>query len=105
MFDVKYRKNGTPQGGLLYAERRPTGFVTLQASAVQSLSIVGNTGVIFGTARLNGVGNHTFRAILVDGVKSARSDRFGLQVFSPSGAVLPDMTFDPITLRGGNIKR
>jgi hypothetical protein len=105
LFNVKYRNNGMPQGGLLYAERLPTGFVTLHASAIQSLSVVGNTGVIFGTARLNGLGNHTFRAILVDGGKSARSDRFGLQVFSPSGAVISDMTFDPIPLRGGNIQR
>jgi hypothetical protein len=105
MFNVKYKKDGTPQGGLLYAERRPTGFVVLQASSLQSLSIVGNTGVIFGKASLNGAGNHTFRATVVDSSKSGRGDRFGLQVISPSGAIVPDMTFDPITLRGGNIRR
>jgi len=37
--------------------------------------------------------------------KSGRGDRFGLQVVSTSGAVIPDLIFDPITLRGGNIKR
>jgi hypothetical protein len=105
IINVKYRKDGTPQGGLIYAERRQTGFVTLQASAVQSLSVVGNTGVMFGKGSFNGIGNHTFRAILVDGGKSTRSDRFGLQVISPSGAIVPDLTFDPIALRGGNIKR
>ena len=105
MFNVKYRRDGAPQGGLLYVERRPTGFVALQTSAVQSLSIVGNTGVIFGKASLNGVGNHTFRAILVDASKSGRGDRFGLQVISPSGAIITDLTFDPINLRGGNIRR
>jgi hypothetical protein len=105
MFNLKYRRDGTPQGGLIYVERRPTGFVSLQTSAVQSLSIVGNTGVIFGKASLNGVGNHTFRAILVDASKSGRGDRFGLQVMSPSGAIVTDLTFDPITLRGGNIRR
>jgi subtilisin-like proprotein convertase family protein len=105
LFNVKYRKNGSPQGGLLYAERRPTGFLILQASAVQSLSVIGNTGVMFGNARVNGVANHTFRATVVDGGKSARNDRFGLQVISPSGAVIADLTFDPIALRGGNIKR
>jgi hypothetical protein len=105
MFNIKYRRDGTPQGGLFYAERRPTGFVVLQASPLQSLSVVGNTGVIFGRATVNGVANHTFRAIVVDGGKLGRSDRFGLQVISPSGAVLPDLTFDPISLRGGSIKR
>jgi Subtilase family len=105
ILNVKYRRDGTPQGGLFYAERRPTGFVTLQASPLQSLSVVGNTGVIFGRATVNGVANHTFRAIVVDGGKAARNDRFGLQVISPSGAIIPDLTFDPMPLRGGNVKR
>jgi Subtilase family len=105
MFNLKYRRDGTPQGGLIYAERRQTGFVALQTGAVQALSIVGNTAVIFGKASLNGVGNHTFRAILVDASRSGRGDRFGLQVMAPSGAIVTDLTFDPITLRGGNIRR
>jgi subtilase family protein len=105
LFNIKYRRDGTPLGGLIYTERRPTGFVTLQGSSVQSLSIAGNTGVIFGKATVNGVGNHTFRATFVDSSKSGRGDRFGLQVISPSGAIVPDLTFDPITLRGGNIRR
>jgi hypothetical protein len=61
--------------------------------------------VIFGKASLNGVGNHTFRATVVDASKSGRGDRFGLQVISPSGAIISDLTFDPINLRGGNIRR
>jgi hypothetical protein len=105
MFNVKYRRDGTPQGGLIYAERRPGGFLTLQTSSVQSLSVVGNTGVLFGKASVNGVPNHTFRATLVDSSKSGRGDRFGLQVISPSGTIVTDMTFDPINLRGGNIRR
>ena len=72
---------------------------------MQSLSIAGNTGVIFGKASLNGVANHTFRATLIDSSKSGRGDRFGLQVISPSGAIVTDLTFDPIALRGGNIRR
>jgi hypothetical protein len=105
LFNIRYRRDGTPLGGLIYVERRPTGFVTLQTSAVQSLSIAGATGVIFGKASLNGVGNHTFRATLIDSSKSGRGDRFGLQVISPSGATITDLTFDPIILRGGNIRR
>jgi len=105
LFNVKYRKNGTLQGGLLYFEHSSTGFVKLQANAVQSLSVAGNTGVIVGKATVNGVGNHTFRAVLVDSSKSGRGDQFGLQVISPSGAIVPDLTFDSIVLKGGNIKR
>jgi hypothetical protein len=105
LFNIKYRKNGTPQGGLLYVKRRTTGWMTLQTNAAQALSIVGNTGVIVGNAIVNGVGNHTFRATLVDSSKSGRGDRFGLQVISPSGAVVPDLTFDPITMNAGNIRR
>src|SRR5215510_2812235 len=105
MLNVKYRRDGTPQGGLLYVERRQPGFVALQATSVQSLSTIGNTGVIFGKASVNGVANHTFRATVVDASKSGRGDRFGLQVISPSGAIVADMTFDPINLRGGNIRR
>src|SRR5262245_53579635 len=104
-FNIRYRRDGAPLGGLIYAERRSTGFVPVQGSSVHCLSIAGNTGVIFGKASLNGVGNHTFRATLIDSSKSGRGDRFGLQVMAPSGAIVTDMTFDPITLRGGNIRR
>jgi hypothetical protein len=105
LFNIRYRRDGAPLGGLIYAERRSSGFVALQGSSVQSLSIAGNTGVIFGKASVNGVANHTFRATLIDGSKSGRGDRFGLQVISPSGAIVTDLTFDPIALRGGNIRR
>jgi hypothetical protein len=104
-FNVKYKKNGSPQGELLYIECGPTGSVKLKSTSMQSLSIVGVTGVIIGKATINGVGNYTFRATVVDASKSGRGDRFGLQVISPSGTIVTDMTFDPITLRGGNIRR
>jgi hypothetical protein len=89
----------------IYFERRPTDLAPLQTNAAQSLSIIGNTGVIVGKAIVNSVGNHTFRATVVDGSKSGRGDRFGLQVISPSGEIVPDLTFDPITLRGVNVRR
>jgi hypothetical protein len=105
LFSVKYRRDGNPQGGLLYAERRGRGRVTLQSNSIQSLSVIGNTGIIVGKATVNGVGNHTFRATVVDSSRSGRGDRFGLVVISPSGEIVPDLTFDPITLRGGNVRR
>jgi hypothetical protein len=104
VFSVKYKRNGSPQGELLYVEHRPTGLVKLKSASLQSLSIVGNTGVFIGKASLNGVGNHTFRATAVDNGEPGRNDQFGLQVTAPSGAIIADLTFDPITLSAGNIQ-
>jgi hypothetical protein len=103
-FNVKYKRNGAPQGELLYVEHRPTGLVKLKSASMQSLSIVGNTGVIIGKATVNGVGNHTFRATVVDNGEPGRNDQFGLRVTAPSGAIIADLTFDPITLSAGNIQ-
>ncbi len=104
-FNVRYGRNGAPQGSLLYAERQPGGLVTLKSASIQSMSIVGNTGIIVGTASLNGAGNRAFRAIVVDNGRPTRSDRFGLQVFAPGGAIVPEMTFDPAPLTGGSVKK
>jgi len=103
-FNVKYKSNGVAQGDLLYIECRPTSLVKLKSTAMQSLSIVGNTGVFIGKATLNGVGNYTFRATVVDNGEPGSSDQFGLRVTAPSGAIIPGLTFDPITLSGGNIQ-
>jgi subtilisin-like proprotein convertase family protein len=103
-FNVKYKKSGAPQGELLYIECRPTGSLKLKSTSMQSLSIVGVTGVFIGKATLNGVGNHTFRATVVDNGEPGSSDQFGLRVNAPGGAVIPGLTFDPITLSGGNIQ-
>jgi hypothetical protein len=101
-FAVRY-KNGKPEGALLYVEHRSNGLVTLTSDDVDILSIVGDTGVFIGKAKVNGVGNHTFRVTAVDNSLLGRNDRFGLQVTAPDGAVIPDLTFDPITLNSGNI--
>jgi len=103
-FNVKYKSNGAPQGELLYIECRPTGMVKLKSTSMQSLSIVGNTGVIISKATLNGVGDHTFRATVVDNGEPGRDDQFGLRVTAPGGVIIPGLTFDPITLSGGNIQ-
>jgi hypothetical protein len=103
-FAVKYQRNGVPLGELLYVENHPTGLLTLKSTSIQSLSIAGNTGVIIGKATVNGVENHTFRAVAVDNGEPGRNDRFGLQVTAPSGAIVPELTFDPITLFVGNIQ-
>jgi len=103
-FNVKYQKNGAAKGELLYIEHRPTGDVRLKSNAMQSLSIAGTTGIILGKATLNDVGNHSFRATVVDNGEPGSSDMFGLQVTGPGGGVIAGLTFAPITLTGGNIQ-
>jgi hypothetical protein len=102
--NVKYLKNGNAQGSLLYIEHRPTGDVKLKSNSMQSLSIASNTGIILGKATLNGVGNYSFRATVVDNGEPGSSDKFGLGVTSPNGSAVSDMTFTPVTLNGGNIR-
>ncbi len=102
-FAVKYKHNGSPEGALLYVENRSDGLVTLKSDEVQALSMVGDTGVFTGKATLNGVGNHSFRATVVDKGLSGRNDQFGLRVTAPDGTVISNLTFAPITLNAGNI--
>ena len=101
---VRNLKSGQPQGAFLYVEHRPTGDVKLKGNSLQSLSVVGTTAIVMGKATLNGVGNHSFRATGIDNSETGIGDKFGLQVTSPSNVNIPDLTFAPITLTGGNIQ-
>ena len=100
--NIKYLKNGNAQGSLLYIEHRPTGDVVVKSNSVGTMAIVGNEAVPTGKATVNGVGNHTFIARVIDNGDPGTTDRFGLRVTSPSGSILVDLTFDPIQLSGGN---
>jgi len=102
-FIVRPNDNGVPQGEFLYIERRPTGDVKLKSSGMQSLSIISNVAVFTGRGALNGVANHTFRVTGVDNGEPGSGDQFGLSVFTPGGAIISNLTFNPITLSGGNI--
>ena len=102
--NVKYLRNGNTQGSLLYIEHRASGNVILKSNAMGALAIVGNEAKPSGKATLNGVGNHSFIARLIDMDELASGDRFGIRVTDPSGVVLADLTFDPVNLSGGNVK-
>lgn len=102
-FNVRYRKNGVPEGEFLYNECGANN-VKLKSTSMQSLSIVGNTAVFISKGTLNGIGNHKFRVTVVDNGEPGRNDLFGLQVTNPGGAIIPGLTFNPITLSGGNIQ-
>ena len=103
-FSVKYLKNGQTQGSLLYIEHRASGDVKLKSNAMQSLAIVANVGVILGKATLGAVGNYGFMATVLDAGETGTADQFGLQVTSPDGFIVPDLTFPMVTLTGGNIQ-
>ncbi|HEX6716160.1 MAG TPA: S8 family serine peptidase [Pyrinomonadaceae bacterium] len=100
--NIKYLKNGNAQGSLLYIEHRPTGDVVLKSNALETMAIVNNEAIPTGKGTLNGVGNHSFIARIIDNGEPGTTDRFGLRVTSPSGVILTDLTFDPIQLSGGN---
>lgn len=100
---IKYLKNGNAQGSFLYVEHGPTGDVVLKSNAIGNVAIVGNEAVATGKAILNGVGNHAFIARIIDNGEPGSSDKFGLRVIDPGGAVVLRLTFDPITLSGGNV--
>ena len=100
-FNVRYLKQGTPQGSLQYVEHRPTGDVVLAGTSMAALSIVGDTGLIQGTATLGSTPGYTFRIVAVD---AGPSSRFGLEVFDPSGAEVGDLSFPPGVLRSGVVR-
>jgi hypothetical protein len=104
-FNVKYKNRGGIDGGFEYTERRSHGGNTqLKSTSIQSLSIVGDAAIFIGKAKLNGAANYTFIVTILDKGEPGRRDKFGLQVIAPNGTVVADLTFDPITLSGGNIQ-
>jgi hypothetical protein len=102
--DVKYKNDGSLQGSFSYNEDRPGGSVTVNATGLHSLSIVGNTAALVASATVNGSGNYTVRAFAVNGGNSGNNDQFGLQVMDANGNVVPDLTFAPATVTKGNVQ-
>jgi hypothetical protein len=102
--NIKYLRNGRPQGSLLYIESRSNGDVKIKSNSLDSLSIVNNTAVVLAKATLNGVGNHNIRMTVVDNGEPGSSDKVGLQTTNPSGVIIPDLTFALKTITGGNIQ-
>jgi hypothetical protein len=102
--NVKYNKAAQPQGAIMYIEHRPGADVTLRSNSLQSMSVVGNTAVVLGKATVGGVGNYAFQATVTGNGASPSNDLFGLQVTDPSGKAVPDLSFSPISLKGGSIQ-
>jgi bacillolysin len=102
--NIKYLKNGNAQGNFIYIEHRATGDVILKSNSLGAMAIVGNEAQPTGKAVVNGVGNYSFIARAIDKGDPGTTDQFGLRVTAPNGAVVADLTFNPITLSGGNIQ-
>jgi subtilisin family serine protease len=100
--NIKYLKNGNAQGSLLYIEHRPTGDLVVKSNAVGTMAIVGSEAVPTGKANVNGNGNYGFIARVLDNGEPGFTDQFGLRVTDPVGNIVVDLTFNPITLSGGN---
>ena len=100
--NIKYLKSGNAQGSLLFIEHRPTGDVEVKSNSIGTMAIVGNEALPSGKATVNGGGNHSFIARIIDNGEPGSTDRFGLRVTGPTGNILLDLTFDPIQLSGGN---
>ena len=100
--NMKYLKSGNAQGSLLYIEHRPTGDVKVKSTALGTMAIVGGEAIPTGKATVNGVGNHSFIARVIDNGDPGYADRFGLRLTNPSGVIVVDLTFDSIQLSGGN---
>lgn len=103
-FNLKFLKSGNAQGSLLYMEHRSTGDVMLKTNSMGPLVIVGNAAILQAKATLNGVGNHTVIATMVDNGEPGSSDQFGLKVQAPNGNPVPSMNFAPITIQSGNVQ-
>ena len=100
--NMKYLKSGNAQGSLLYIEHRPTGDVKVKSTALGTMAIVGGEAIPTGKATVNGIGNHSFIARIIDNGEPGSADRFGLRLTNPAGVIVVDLTFDPIQLSGGN---
>ena len=86
-------------------EHRLTGDVRVKSiGSLSSISIAGNTAIVFGKVTVIGmIGNEQSRMIVVDNGEPGSPDQLGLRLTDGSGDI-PSLTFDPITLNGGNIQ-
>lgn len=103
-FNFKYKKNENVQGNLIYVEHRATGNVVVKSTALDTLSLASTTAIVLGKANVADVGGYSFRLVVTDNDEPGTTDQFGLQVSDHGGAAVPDLSFAPITLNGGNIQ-
>ena len=101
---LKYKKDGTAQGTLVYTEHHATGEVTFASTSMGALAIVGTDAKIMGSGNVNGLGNYSFVASFNDSGEPGTNDALGLRITDSSGNIVADLTFDPVNLSSGNIQ-
>lgn len=101
---VKYLKNGNIEGSILYIEHHASGDITLTSNTMSGLAIIGTEGKVSGKATLNGVGDYSFVARLIDNEEPGKNDKFSIRITNPLGTAINDLSFDLMTLTGGNIQ-
>jgi len=100
---LKYKKDGSLDGGLTYVEHRATGDVTVSTISVASMSIVGNTAVVLGRASVQGTGTYPIQLTVTDnGSPGINHDLLGLQL--TGSALNPPIAFVPAAITAGNIQ-
>ena len=95
--------SGHAQGSFIYSEHRPAGDVTLRSVSLTSLTIVGNTATIQGTATVNDAPGYTFKLIVTDSSELGATDQVALEVTGPGGISVPDLKFAKTTISSGNL--
>ena len=89
-------------GSLTYVEHRAAVNMKLTSVAIQSVTVIGDTAVIAGSATLNGTGGYAFRLTAIDNGEPGHHETF----LSPGSRFRrdrrPDLTFAAVTLAGGN---
>jgi subtilisin-like proprotein convertase family protein len=118
-FNARFKRPDDVQGEFeftLHGHGR-NGKKEIKSASIDTLTVDGDTGIFTGKARLNGAGNYKFTVTVVDKGEPGRhghgndhgpgrggKDKFGLRVTAPNGTVVSDLTFDPTSLKGGNIQ-
>jgi hypothetical protein len=96
----KYKSNGGLQGDFGYSEPG----VSVDATALQALSVVGDTAVLDALVSVNGVSGYKARAVFTSDGGSGKNDQFSLQVTDGNGNIVPALTFGPVGLTRGNMQ-
>ncbi len=101
-FTAKYLKSRQVQGKMLVILTDESGNQSvLKGNVMSTMAITGTTVKITGKATLDSVGNYKYVLTAIAGGQDV--GQFGIAVTSPTGAIVPGMTFDPLPISTGVI--
>ena len=85
-FNAQYAKRDQLQGQLQYTYRTGSQTTKLKSTSLQWLVVLGNVGVLRGTATLNGLPGYVFELTVIDNGAGA-TDRLALNVWAADGSL------------------